>query len=68
MNKFGPSRGEIIFRLVFSLAGLGLLAVALLIHGIPRGPALVETVGLAGLFFGGTAIWSIRKLLRMPKD
>lgn len=64
MKKFGPSRGELIFRLCFSLAGLALLAVALALRGLPEGPGLIEVVGLAGTFFGGTAVLSIRALLR----
>ncbi|MES2665409.1 MAG: hypothetical protein V4712_04865 [Pseudomonadota bacterium] len=58
MNKFGPTRGELWGRLLFSLAGLALLAAALFIRGLPSGPALVEVVGLASVFFGGTAVWS----------
>lgn len=58
----GPGRGELIFRLCFSLAGLGLLAVAVAVRGMPRGPALFEVFGIAGLFFVGTAIWSGWKL------
>ena len=64
MKKFGPSRGELIFRLVFSLAGLVMLGVLLAVRGIPEGPGLVEVVGLAGAFFGGTVVLSIRALLR----
>lgn len=62
MSRFGPSRGEWWFRLGFSLIGLVLLGVALAVHGLPRGPALVEVVGVAGLFFGGTALWSAWRL------
>ena len=62
MSRFGPSRGELKFRLVVSLGGLALMAVALFWRGLPTGPALVEVVGMAGLFFGGTAIWSARQL------
>jgi hypothetical protein len=65
--KYGPSRGELIFRLVFSLAGLVFLAVALAIHGVPTGPAFVELGLLAGGFLGGTAVWSAWRLLRRPR-
>lgn len=63
MKKFGPSRGELIFRLVFSLAGLALMAVALALHGV-GGIAWVEVVIMAGTFFGGTAIWTGIRLFR----
>lgn len=62
-----PTRGEVIFRLLFSVAGLGLLAVAVAVRGIANAPALVEVVGIAGLFFGGTAIWSLHKLWKMRR-
>ena len=65
---FGPTRGELRFRLVFSLAGLALMLFALFYRGVPTGPAFVEVVGLAGLFFGGTAIWTIRKLMKRDRE
>ena len=64
MRKFGPSRGELLFRLAVSLAGMALLAAALMMRGLPEGPGLVEVVGVAGLFFGVTAVLSLRALLR----
>lgn len=64
MNRFGPSRGEWWFRLAFSVAGLALLSALLAIRGLPEGPGLVEVVGLAGAFFGGTLVLSIRALWR----
>lgn len=69
-RRFGPSRGELRFRLIFSLAGLALMVAALVWRGVPTGPAFVEVVGIAGLFFGGTAIWTVRQLLRRddPRD
>ena len=66
--KYGPSRGEHLFRLVFSLAGLGFLGVAVALRGLPSGPAFVEIGLLAGGFLGGTAAWSGWNLLRPPKD
>jgi hypothetical protein len=65
--KYGPSRGELVFRLVFSLAGLAFLAVALAIHGVPTGPAFVELGLLAGGFLGGSAVWSAWRLLRRDR-
>ena len=64
MNKYGPTRGEHLFRLIFSLFGLGCIGVLFAVHGVPRGPGLVEVVGIAGAFFGGSAVWSARALLR----
>jgi hypothetical protein len=64
MNKYGPTRGEHLFRLIFSLFGLGCIGALFVVHGIPSGPGLVEVVGIAGAFFGGTLILSARALLR----
>ncbi|MCE0505985.1 hypothetical protein LR948_11500 [Roseivivax sp. GX 12232] len=58
----GPGRGELIFRLCFSIGGLGLLAAAVAIRGMPRGAALFEVFGIAGVFFLGTALWSAWRL------
>jgi hypothetical protein len=63
-NKFGPTRGELIFRSAFSAAGLALLAVALWLRGIPQGPGLIEVLGMALLVFGGTLGLSVLKLIR----
>ena len=64
-NEYGPSRGELMFRLWISLAGLTLLVAALAIRGWPSGPAMFEVVGIAGVFFGGTLFWTVRQLLRL---
>lgn len=63
-NKYGPSRGELKFRLYASLAGLALMAGALLFKGVPTGPAFFEVVIVAGGFFGGTALWTLWTLRR----
>ncbi len=60
MSRFGPTRGELLFRLAFSLVGLGAIVAALLLRG--PSPAWIEIVGLGGAFFGGTAVWAIWKL------
>jgi hypothetical protein len=62
-RKYGPTRGELVFRLAFSLMGLGLLGLAMVVQGIPRGPAFAEIVLFIGLFFSGSAVWSVRRLL-----
>lgn len=63
-RKFGPSKGELQFRAVFSVLGLAMLGYALWYRGVPGGPALVEVVGLAGLLFGGSLIHAVWKLIR----
>lgn len=63
-RKFGPTRGELTFRAVVSVFGLGLMAVALWLRGIPSGPGLVEVVGFAGLMFGGSLAHALWKLAR----
>lgn len=62
-RKYGPTRGELWFRLWFSVAGLVFLLVAVAITGIPSGPAMVELFGIAGLFLGGTIVWAGRRLI-----
>jgi len=61
-EDFAPTRGELWFRFMFSLFGLGLMIFALWYRGIPEGPALFEVVGIASLFFGGSAVWTARRL------
>lgn len=68
MNKFGPTVGELRFRIAVSLAGLALLGFAVWYRGIPEGPALVEVVGLGAVFFGGTLILSVRRLTHLRKS
>lgn len=68
MSKFGPTRGEHKLRLVISVVGLCLMVSALVIHGVPTGPALFEVIGVAGVFFAGSAGWSARKLWLDGKD
>lgn len=62
--KYGPTRGEWAFRLAVSVAGLALLGFALWFRGLPEGPGLIEVVGVSLLFFGGTALRALWKLLR----
>ena len=60
--KYGPTRGEYWIRLAISALGLCLLTAAIGLRGWPEGPGLVEVVGVAGLFFGGSAIMALRGL------
>ena len=61
-DKYGPTRGELWFRLLAGIVGFVLLIAAVTARGVPSGPALVEVVGLGGLFIGGTVLWSAWKL------
>lgn len=61
-RKFGPSRGELKFRLYASFAGLALMTGGLVFKGLPSGPTFFEVVVIAGGFFGGTALWAAFKL------
>jgi hypothetical protein len=63
MMKFGPTRAELWFRLAVSVLGLSLMIVAVTAKGV-TGIAWVEVVGLASVFFGGTAAWTIIQLIR----
>ncbi|MCM2563116.1 hypothetical protein M8756_13330 [Lutimaribacter sp. EGI FJ00015] len=63
MPDYGPTRGELKFRLGFSAAGLILLAAALALHGV-KGLAWLEIALIAGGFFGGSFCWSALKLWR----
>lgn len=63
-RRFGPTRGELWFRLAFGLAGLAVLGLAIALRGFPTGPALVEVGGIAGVFLGGTVVWSAWRLIR----
>ena len=62
--RYAPTRGELWFWLWASLGGLSLMAFALVLHGIPDGPALVEVVGLASVVFGYLGGRSVKRLIR----
>ncbi|MDJ0994722.1 MAG: hypothetical protein QNI90_14190 [Dinoroseobacter sp.] len=62
-DRFGPARGELWFRLIFSLFGLALMGFALVYRGL-GGIAWVEVVLIASAFFGGTALWTGTRLWR----
>ena len=66
MTRFGPSRGELWFRLIVSLGGLAAIGLAAALR--PVGPAWVEIAGLGGAFFGGTAVWSARALQKARRQ
>ena len=64
MAKFGPTRGEHIFRLTVSVAGLIGLAAAYAAGLLPDAAILFEALALGGGFFALSAIYSARKLVR----
>ncbi|WP_299502184.1 hypothetical protein [uncultured Roseobacter sp.] len=64
MSKYGPDKKELQFRLYVSIAGLILMIGAIAYRGMPQGPAMFETLGIAGAFFGGTFVWTLKKLIR----
>jgi len=64
MSKFGPSRGELKFRLCMGLLICGLLVAALFVHGVPRGLVGVELFVFAGAFGVGSVLWSLWKLYK----
>lgn len=63
-NNYGPSKSDLKFRLLFSLCGLGVLLACVAYRGMPKGPSMYETIGVAVLFFGITAAWTALKLLK----
>jgi hypothetical protein len=62
--RYGPTRGELWFWLVASVAVLALLAFAFLYRGLPGGPALIELVGLPILLCGYLGGRSVKRLIR----
>lgn len=62
--RFGPTRRELWFWLWVSAGGFGLMAVAIVLRGIPEGPAIAEVVGLATLVFGYLGARSVKRLVR----
>ena len=62
--RFGPTRGELWFWLWVALGGIVLMGFALIYRGLPKGPALAEVVGIAGLVFGYLGLRSVKRLIR----
>lgn len=70
-GKYGPTKGELQFRAVFSVLGLLAVGVLVAVRGVPKGPGLVEVFGIALLFFAGTlvhSLWRIRALAARGPD
>ncbi len=65
MSRFDPPRSEWRFRLIFSLCGLAMLIGGLIYRwGEPLGPGAWEAILIAVVFFGGTTVYSTRKLMK----
>ncbi|MCU0800234.1 MAG: hypothetical protein MUD11_00420 [Rhodobacteraceae bacterium] len=62
--RHGPTRAELKFWLLASLAGTGLVIAAFAYRGLPPGPAMVELIGLPMLVFGYLGGRSIKRLIR----
>jgi uncharacterized membrane protein len=63
-RRFGPTRGELRFRLIVSLGGLAFMVGALVWHEGAMGHAMSEVFILATLFFGGSvahSLWHLRR-------
>jgi hypothetical protein len=63
-RRFGPTRGELRFRLAVSLAGLAFMVGALVWHDGLMGHAMSEVFLIATAFFGGSVVhslWHLRK-------
>lgn len=67
MNKFGPSKGELWFRVVVSLIGLAMMCYAIFVVGLSGNIAIYEVGVAGGAFFGGTLIWSLWKISSYQK-
>ncbi|WP_430465680.1 hypothetical protein [Tabrizicola sp.] len=52
------------FRSVVSVLGLAFVGFLLWRRGVPDGPALIEVVGVALAFFGGTLALSVWRLVK----
>ena len=68
MNKFGPSRGELKFRLCMGLLICGLLVAAVFEKGVPKGLVGVELFVFAGAFGVGSVVWSLWSLWKLGKQ
>ena len=64
MSKYGPTRGELKFRVAVSLFILVLMGAAMLIKGVPTGLVGIEMFLFCGGFALGTGGWSLWKLMR----
>ncbi|MGL5010848.1 MAG: hypothetical protein ACRC6I_13285 [Paracoccaceae bacterium] len=62
--RFWPTRGELKFWLVVSIAGLAMTGFVLGYRGVPAGPAFLEVVLLPLGVFGYLGGRSVKRLIR----
>ena len=68
MTYFGPSRGEMKFRLTISLTGLILVVIAVAMRGLPGEAVNAQLGALAVVFLIGSAWNSARGMQRMKDE
>ncbi len=68
MTYFGPTRGDMKFRLTVSITGLVLLVVAVALRGLPSETQYAQLVALAMVFLIASAWISARGLGRLKDD
>ena len=61
--RYGPTRGELKFWLVVSIAGLAFMTFAFVYRGLPQSAALVELVGLPLVVFCYLGGRSVKRLI-----
>ena len=61
-SKFGPTRGEYLFRLLAGLFILGLIGVAIVMHGVPKDLVPSESILFGGVFALSLVVHSANKL------
>jgi len=64
--KYGPDRKELYVRLALCGVGLALLVAALVLRGVPNGPAFFEVIVVGGGFLVASVIWCLIKLRNLP--
>lgn len=62
--RYGPTRGELWFWLVVSVAGVAFMTFVFFYRGMPQAAALVELVGLPLVAFGYLGGRSVKRLIR----
>lgn len=65
MNKYGPDKKELRFRIALSCVGLALLGFAIWYRGWPQGPAGFELIIFGGGFCLASIIWSLWRYVKL---